>query len=125
MSLDGTWQRRGHVSHNCVVTALSVDTGNWLDVETLANACKGCTVWEDKNDKTPEEYNEWKLTHKCRLNHTGSAGSMESIGSVRVFERSVEKRNLKYCEYLGDGESSAFKKVIDSKPYGDQTNIKN
>ena len=110
MSLDGTWQRRGHASHNGVVTALSVDTGNCLDVETLANACKGCTVWEDKNDKTPEEYNEWKLTHKCRLNHTGSAGSMESQGSVRVFERSVEKRNLKYCEYLGDGDSSAFKK---------------
>ena len=81
-------------------------------------------MWEDKKDKTPEEYNKWKLTHKCRLNHTGSAGSMESIGSVRVFERSVEKRNLKYCEYLGDGDSSAFKKVIDSKPCGDQTSIK-
>ena len=123
VSLDGTWQRRGHASHNGVVTALSVDTGKCLDVETLANACKGCTLWEDKKDKTPEEYNKWKLTHKCRLNHTGSAGSMESIGSVRVFDRSVEKRNLKYSEYLGDGDSSAFKKVIDSKPYGDQTSI--
>ena len=40
VSLDGTWQRRGHASHNGVVTALSVDTGKCLDVETLANACK-------------------------------------------------------------------------------------
>ena len=33
ISLDGTWQRRGNVSHNGVVTAISVDTKKCLDEE--------------------------------------------------------------------------------------------
>ena len=35
MSLDGAWQWRGHVSHNRVVTAISLDAKKCLDVEIL------------------------------------------------------------------------------------------
>ena len=30
---------------------------------------------------------------------------MEVTGATRIFDRSVEKRGLRYTEYLGDGDS--------------------
>ena len=40
ISLDGTWQRRGHVSHNGVVTPISLDTKTnvWMCRFYLTNA---------------------------------------------------------------------------------------
>jgi hypothetical protein len=43
-AIDGSWQKRGHTSHNGVVTLTSVDTGKVLDVECLSNYCQGCVV---------------------------------------------------------------------------------
>lgn len=117
VSLDGTWQRRGHASHHGVVTAISVDTGKCVDAEVLSNICKGCQHWEEK--KASVDYEKWKLTHNCKINHTGSAGAMEAVGAVRIFSRSEQMRKLKYTQYLGDGDSASFKKVLEAKPYGD------
>ena len=50
VSVDGTRQRRGHNSHNGVVTAISVTTGKALDVEVLSNYCKGCSQWKNKKN---------------------------------------------------------------------------
>ena len=82
VSVDGSWQRRGHASHNGVVTAISTDTGKCLDIEVLSNTCKDCTLWKSK-DGTPE-YFKWKADHEgnCSLNHTGSAASMEPQGKL-------------------------------------------
>ena len=118
VSFDGTWQRRGHASHHGVISAISVDTGKCLDVEVLSNICKGCQHWE-KADKTSDKYLRWKADHKCSSNHVGSAGAMESVGALRIFTRSETTRNLRYTKYLGDGDSSSFKTVSESKPYED------
>lgn len=115
VSVDGTWQRRGHASHHGVVTTISVETGKCLDAEVLTNTCKGCRHWESR--KGTKEYEKWQLTHNCRVNHTGSAGAMESVGAVRIFSRSEDQRHLRYTQYLGDGDSASFKKVSESKPY--------
>ena len=115
-SFDGTWQIRGHASHNGVVTAISVDTGKCLDIEVLCNICKSCQCWESK--KGTVEYDLWKVKHVCKMNHGESAGAMEAVGSVRIFSRSEQTRNLRYTHFLGDGDSSSFKKVVESKPYG-------
>ena len=53
------------------------------------------------------------------LNHSGSAGSMKPEGAKRIFNQSVSKHGLKYVDYFGDGDSSSFKTVKDSQPYGD------
>lgn len=116
VSMDGTWQRRGHASHHGVISAISVDTGKCLDVEVLSNICKGCQHWE-KSDKSSEKYIQWKEKHKCSSNHVGSAGAMESVGALRIFTRSESTRGLRYTKYLGDGDSSSFKTVKESKPY--------
>jgi hypothetical protein len=37
ISLDGTWQRRNHVSHTGVVSAISLDPKKCLNVEILSD----------------------------------------------------------------------------------------
>jgi hypothetical protein len=44
---------------------------------------------------------------------------MEVEGAVRIFNRSELTRGVRYVDYLGDGDSKGFKKVVDSKPSGD------
>ena len=85
VSVDGSWQRRGHSSHNGIVTAISVITGKALDIEILTNYCKGCAQWSKEQEST-SQYKKWKETHNCHLNHTGSAGSMEPEGAIRIFQ---------------------------------------
>ena len=57
-------------------------------------------------------------SHECSINHDGSAGSMEANGVVECFSTSVEKYNLQYTEYLGDGDSKSYKEVCEADPYG-------
>ncbi len=54
VSLDGTWQRRGHASYHGVATTVLVDSGKRVDVETLSNICQGCTYWEKKDKSSAE-----------------------------------------------------------------------
>ena len=94
VSIDGTWQKRGYSSHNGVVTIISLDTKKCLDVEVLSDKCQQCQKWENRIDDP--RYNAWKASHNCKINHKGSSGSMETVGAVRIFERSVATRGLKY-----------------------------
>ena len=94
VSVDGSWQRRGHSSHNGVLSAIKVATGKVLDVEVLSNYCKGCGQWSLEQQVT-SQYSAWKSTHVCSLNHDGSAGSMEPKGAVKIFARSEIERNLR------------------------------
>lgn len=43
---------------------------------------------------------------------------MEAQGAVILFRRSEEKHSLQYTTYVGDGDSSAYGNVVDSRPYG-------
>ncbi|GFV04759.1 uncharacterized protein TNCV_1820201, partial [Trichonephila clavipes] len=40
-------------------------------------------------------------------------------GALRIFNRSEVLHNLRYKQYLGDGDSKAYKAVLESKPYKD------
>ena len=42
---------------------------------------------------------------------------MEGVGAVAIFKRLVEKNNLIYSEYIGDGNTSSFTEVAHSQPY--------
>ncbi|XP_074656686.1 uncharacterized protein LOC141909901 [Tubulanus polymorphus] len=122
-SFDGTWQRRGFASHHGVVTSISVDTGKCLDYEILSNICKGCQYWE-KQDHNSMDYLRWKADHRCRINHTGSAGSMETVATLRIALRSELSHNLRYTEFLGDGDSSSFSSLCKERPYGPDIGLK-
>ena len=80
VSVDETWQHRGHASHHDVVTALSNESGKCLAVEVLSNIYKGCQFWSGKEGT--EEHYSWGLRHQCKVNHKGRAGAMEAIGAA-------------------------------------------
>ncbi len=115
--IDGSWQKRGYSSHNGVVTAISIDTKKCLDVEILSDKCQQCLKWNKKQDDP--KYPEWKATHQCKVNHTGSSGNMETADTVKIFERSVATGALKYKDMLGDGDSSTHSANVESKPNGE------
>ena len=92
ISLDGTCQKRGHESHNGVVTAISTSIKNCVDVEVLSDKCKECQKWEKKQSDPRNEV--WKANHLCKINHSGSYRSMETVEAVRIFELSVATRGL-------------------------------
>lgn len=116
VAIDGTWQKRGHASLNGVVVATS-DDGKVLDFKVLSKHCKSCQVWSSK-EGTPE-YEKWKTSHKCKINHKRSAGAMESAGAIAIFEQSISKYKLRYLKYIGDGDTGSFNKVVEARPYGD------
>ncbi|GFY12893.1 uncharacterized protein TNCV_3074531 [Trichonephila clavipes] len=99
VSVDGTWQRRGHMSLNGCVSVISIDTGKILDLEVMTQYCKMCEL-------------NVKCEHVCS-NYKGSSGNMEAVGAFRIFERSLIKRDLQYTEYYGDGDSKGFLQVKD------------
>ena len=108
-------KKRGHNSLHGVVTAISGD--KCVDVEVLSKYCMGCKMWEKK--KGTPEYQCWKVDHLCEINHERSSGSMESAGTVAIFNRSIKKHDLIYKEYLGDGDTSSFNDVKNADPYRD------
>ncbi|GFY31634.1 uncharacterized protein TNCV_4199451 [Trichonephila clavipes] len=107
VSVDGTWQRRGHSSLNGCVAVLSIDTGKVLDLEVMSKWCKNC------NTSKSSGKSKHVKKHQCSCNHLGSAGSMESVGAYRLFERSRETRKLEYVEFYGDGDSKSHLTVKD------------
>lgn len=107
---DGTWQRRGFSSLNGIVTCTSIDTGKVMDIEVLSKFCL-CS------DKEHHEVN-------CASNYKGSSGGMEAAGALAIFQRSVAKYNVRYLEFLGDGDTNSFKTLAESKPYGDDVEVK-
>ncbi|GFX66072.1 DUF4817 domain-containing protein [Trichonephila clavipes] len=44
VSVDGSWQRRGHMSLNGCVSVISIDTGKILDLEVMTQYCKMCEL---------------------------------------------------------------------------------
>lgn len=118
VSVDGTWQKRGHTSLSGVVAALSINSGKVLDVEVLSRNCIGCKKHAN-DDKNSQGYLSWKADHEsvCALNYTGSAPNMEPVGATKIFHRSIETRDLQYMQFLGDGDSKSYKAVVESNPY--------
>jgi hypothetical protein len=107
VAVDGSWQKRGHTSLNGIVSATSVSTGKVLDIEILSKYCK-CS---NRSDNLHDE--------NCFSNYTGTSGGMEVAGAVAIFNRSLSQYGVRYLDYLGDGDSRAFKSVSEAKPYGD------
>ena len=88
----------------------------------MSKSCKGCQTWSKQQDDP--NYSEWKNNHNCHINHTKSSGAMEAAAAVTIFKRSLEKNNLRYVSYIGDGDTLSYNEVSNSKPYGDFEIIK-
>lgn len=109
IGLDGTWQKRGFVSLNGVITATSVDVGKVIDIEIFSKYCD-C---KQKLEKIHEA--------NCKANYLGTSGGMEVQGARTIFSRSLPQYNVKYLKYLGDGDSKGFETVSKEAIYGTST----
>ncbi|GFX02233.1 uncharacterized protein TNCV_138091 [Trichonephila clavipes] len=107
IALDGIWQKRGHTSKNGVVTATSLDNGKVIDFECLSKYCFECKSTN-------------KTCDNCQVNYHGFSAGMESEGALRIFSRSLPNYNVRYVQYLGDGDSKGFLRVQESNIYGDE-----
>lgn len=106
IALDGTWQKRGHVSQNGVVTAISVATGKVVDAQVMSKHCRCPKRFEKEHEPN------------CAANYQGSSGGMEVAGVLGIFSRSEVLHNVRYKNYLGDGDTASYSTVSQSKPYG-------
>ena len=110
---DGLWQKRGHALLNVVVTVIVVD--KWVEYQVSTKHSSGWRMWEAKENQPG--YDLWKAKHICYINHTKSSWAIEAAGAIDIFNRSIDKNNLIFQEYIGDGDTSLFKEVADANPH--------
>ena len=67
ISADGSWQRRGYSSLHGLVTVISVDSGQCIDVDVIIKTCKSCEAMEKKKDA--EGHPIFLKEHDCPINH--------------------------------------------------------
>lgn len=117
VSIDGSWQKRGHTSHNGIVTVIDIMTGLIIDFVALSNYCQSC---ETGPKPTDDSYQQWYDAHKdkCQRNTNCSSGAMEVEGAKILFRRSVEKWKLRYTQMLGDGDAKTHAALLQDDPYG-------
>ncbi|KAL8563508.1 hypothetical protein ACOMHN_066175 [Nucella lapillus] len=116
ISIDGSWQKRGHQSHNGVVTVIDMMTGLVLDFVALSNFCQVCEIGPKPDD---EDYEDWRQKHQsqCQKNINCSAGAMEMEGALILFKRSVQLHGFRYTEMLGDGDAKTHSRLLQEDPY--------
>ena len=49
----------------------------------------------------------------CKINHIDSSGAMEKEAIVEMFVNSIQRRTLKYVEYVGDGDTNSFAALVE------------
>ena len=110
-----------------LAAAINSESGRVLDYVLYDRVCYPCSKWpETRRSSNPEEFQEYWARHKdsCADNYSGTSQSMESSGAVEVWRRSIQTHNLAYGTYIGDGDSSSFKNLIESDPYQGTVSIR-
>lgn len=119
VSFDGTWAKRGFTSLTGVVFVISVNTGEVLDYHVLSKSCQSCAV-KEAQCKSEEEFEECQMEHvasgDCDVNFRGSSPAMEAEGAAVLWNRSVERHNIRYKWMVCDGDSKAFNTVEGTFP---------
>ena len=120
VSFDASWHRRGYYSNQGFAAVIDSEFGKVLDYVLYDRVCIKCSQWpNERKEKEPDEYNEYWIQHKdsCTSNYKDTSQSMESSAAVEIWHRSIEKNQLVYDTYIGDGDSSSFKNLLKSNPY--------
>ncbi|XP_071056943.1 uncharacterized protein [Onthophagus taurus] len=112
--VDGAWSKRSYnVNYNAlsgVACIIGQRTGKLLYLNIRNKYCCICAR---------AEHNEsYKTDHICYKNWNGSSTAMKSDIIVEGFKCSIEMHGLKYTKIVGDGDSSVYKKILETRPYG-------
>ena len=101
------------------MTIIQNDVGKCIDFRVISKKCSVCSSWEKRQGVL--EYENFISEHNCRINHSGSAGSMEASGVVECFQSSIQNRNLQYTQLIGDGDSKTHPSILATDPYSGTT----
>ena len=120
VTCDGIWSRCGFVAAYGVVAVLSWETGQVLDVTVLRKSCKVCKEAERTTGSESQGFLDWMEKHQdsCNSNFTGSSPAMEAEGASILWERSVEKNQLRYMVVISDGDANTISRLNREHPYG-------
>ena len=119
VSFDSFWHRRGHYSNQGFAAAIDTSVSKVLDYSLYDRVCYSCGKWpESRRTSCSEEFVRYWDSQKdhCSANYMGTSQSMESAGAIDVWSRSIDKHNLANGTYIGDGDSSPFKNLMQSDP---------
>ncbi|GFV62828.1 integrase catalytic domain-containing protein [Trichonephila clavipes] len=94
--------------------------GKVLDREVLSSFCKGCDSYKgvkfgikyNKNGKERIRFHVEKIILALLVR-------WRLAGMLRIFNRSEKLHNLKYSNYIGDGDTKTINALSENKPYGD------
>ena len=108
-----------------VISVMSWETGQVLDVEVLSKSCNVCKEAEISMGSESEEFLEWMAKHQdsCNSNYTGSSPVMEAEGASILWARSVEKHKLRYTVVISDGDAKTISRLNSEHPYGTDIEI--
>jgi len=95
-------------------------TGKLLILTQWVDSAENVVTTKKHSD--PVKYEILQKNHKCNANYNGSAPNMEVTGAKTMFGRSLKKFNVRYAEYIGDGDSKSFQSI--EKAYDNFTVIK-
>ena len=102
-----------------MVVVASRETGKVLDVEVLSKRCRECSK-KSNMDPSSLAFLDWWELHQgsCCANYSGSSGGMEVEGAKRIWQRSVEKYQLRYTSMIADGDCATFSNLSAALPCG-------
>ena len=117
VSGDGMWKKRGFSSLHRVASLIGYYTDKIIDIVVKSAYCQLCRSWTGKEDSV--EFEEWKEVHQpdCTANHSGSVGKMEVDAIPEMIKRSETLHDVKYANYIGDGDSKTYSAIKNAEPY--------
>nr|XP_046476553.1 uncharacterized protein LOC124216275 [Neodiprion pinetum] len=117
-----TRSKKGLFSLYGVASLIGYHSGKVLDVAVKSAYCNECESMKTKANTA--EYEEWNRRHQCDVNHEGSADKMEVDAVREMFSRSQELHDVKYLNYVADGDCKIFKDIAESNPYDESVKKK-
>lgn len=107
---DGAWSKRSYKSNysskSGVAAIVGYRTKKLLYLGVKNKYCSTCTLSGEKFD------------HFCYKNYSAASTSMESSIIVEGFKNSISMHGLVFKYLVADGDSSVYKKILESRPYG-------
>lgn len=112
--VDGGWSHRSHghryTANSGVSCVIGFRTKKLLQVDVRNKYCSLCEFLKKQGVSNKHE--------QCYKNWDGPSPSMESDMLVEAFRRSKDIHGVEYRGMVGDGDSSVYKKIVESVSYG-------
>lgn len=116
VKVDGSWQTRSYYGNfnslaGCAAI-VGIRTNKILYCDVKSKYCHICKIAQSRN--TPPNQ------HDCSANYTGPSTGMENAIIVEGFKYCAEK-GARFHKFIGDGDSSTYKKLRDLRLYQNPT----